>query len=424
MADGMNSAKTGKRLEPSARYLLHLIACGLHGKTPAAPPAGASWERVHAFAAQNSVEGAAWAGARHLAADMPAELARAWEGEADATLWRRLQFDAERERVIAALEQAGFSYLPLKGVLVAPMYPDPSMRSMADNDILYGRVEPDPAGGWRVAGATEKERAETVKRSTAELVPIMEGLGFETDHVGAGNADCFIKRPIFNFEMHRVLFEGRYEHIAGPFKNPWARAVPDAPGSRSFHLEPTDLYLYLLDHSYKHYTGGGTGVRSAVDEYVELEALEPLIDRARLERDLAAMGMTGFESGLRAAAREAFGPRSADDAGLALSPASEEMLCYMMGAGTYGYRALRVRNRVARDVADGASPVAAKLRYLGERFMMRPEDRAAYYPRVGSSPLLLPLFVVARAGKLIARAPKVASEVVTLKRTHPDRPGR
>ena len=98
-------------LDRAGRYLVHLIDCGLHD-VPAQPiPVGVTWRCVHALAEHISVEGMAWFGAE-TRDDIPVDLRRQWENEAQITLFRRVRFDAERELVFAALALEGLSCLP------------------------------------------------------------------------------------------------------------------------------------------------------------------------------------------------------------------------------------------------------------------------------------------------------------------------
>lgn len=405
-----------KTLNPSSRYLIHLLACGLHGRPAQALPKGASWEQVHALARWNSVEGAAWAGAHSQADAMPADLARTWAAAANLTMWRRLQFDTEREHVLAALDDAGFSYLPLKGVLIAPLYPDASMRAMADNDILYGYVEPDPDGGFRVRGDTPEERDRTVKQGTRDVARVMEGLGYVAEDLGRYHHDGFQKAPIFNFELHRALIPaseaaGDSPLLAGPFENPWKLALPDEPGGHAFHFTEEIHYLFIVAHAYKHFHGGGTGIRNAVDEYVVWNAWHDRIDLGVIAPYLDEMGVRDFELRLRDVSLEAFGERACNVALPALSADADGMLAYMLGSGTYG----TLENHVANDLEsrfgeDGEPAWRVKLGYLAQRISMPEETRRDLYPVLGTHKALAPLFYLARIGKLVSKLPKVARE--------------
>ena len=440
-------------------YLVHLIAVGLRrarggSDVPLPLPAGASWPQVHALARANSVEGASWFGAM-ACSDLPDGLRERWRSEADMTLWRRLQFDAERERVLGAVTAAGFSVLPLKGVQIAACYPDPAMRSMADNDILYGFVEEIPAGdagplrederpagttgarrgderpagttgdrgsggrltaardggvhGYRVVGATEAERARTVAAATSRLTRVMEGLGYRPSHVGRGNADCYEKPPCFNFEMHRVLAEPTLRFF-DYYRNPWLRARRDAPGSPCFHFGDEDGYLYSVAHAFKHFDGSGCGIRCVVDEAVILDAKGASLDWGYIGRELGKLDMTGFEGELRRAAQVAFGGDpaavfSADDAVLTF-------LSFLLGCGTYGNLDTRVAGKIEGYRRQGEGGIRARLHYGWQRLC---PDRAAYasqHPWLAAHRVPRVLLVPLRAAKaLTVRLPRTLREL-------------
>ncbi|MDU1389842.1 MAG: nucleotidyltransferase family protein, partial [Eggerthella sp.] len=127
-------------MRESAFYLIHLMSCALNDVQPCSLPEGASWDEVYALAEFNSVEGLAWTSARRVR-DVPADMLKEWSATADMTLYRCVSYGIERGAVLAALADRGLSWLPLKGALLVDLYPSPHMRSMADNDILYGFVE-------------------------------------------------------------------------------------------------------------------------------------------------------------------------------------------------------------------------------------------------------------------------------------------
>lgn len=114
------------------------------------------------------------------------------------------EFDMERETILEVLEKKGIACLPLKGILVAGYYPEAGMRWMCDNDILYGYVEKNEAGGWKLRGKNASEQEIWTERARQELVTVMADLGYKVKSL-QGNHDCFYKAPFFNFEMHRSL---------------------------------------------------------------------------------------------------------------------------------------------------------------------------------------------------------------------------
>lgn len=404
----------GAKLTPALRAaglaLAQLMRVGMLGAPLEGLPAlqdGATWENVRVLAKHDSVEAIAWAGLDEAARSaLPEELRHAWGAAADLTLLRQLQFDVERERITARMEAGGLSWLPLKGVLIAGYYPQPGLRSMSDNDILYGFVEPEPDGrGFRIEGDTEEERTRAVARGTEAIVGIMEGLGYRGEHVGASKDDCFYKDPMFNFEMHRGLMDDLDEDIpelCAYYKNPWLRARRDPADPLRFTFSPADEYLYFLAHAYKHFSRAGCGVRFIADEWVLLGHYGDELSGSYLEGELEKLGLAEFDRLVRDMAEAVFGgegevPKLTDD--------QQRLWLYLLGCGTYGTLENRVASRLEELAKEGKSAGAARAEYLGSRFIPSYEWCCCYHPVLRGRKWLYPGFLVFRALRGIAVHP-------------------
>ncbi len=261
-------------------------------------------------------------------------------------------FDLERADVLAALEEAGIRYMPLKGCILKDHYPRLGMRQMADIDILI-----DP------------ERREDVQR-------IMEEKGYTSKLMPHGAHDTYQKPPVFNFEMHRMLFSIRNgEKLYHYFRNIWDRVIKDGDNAFGCHLSPEDFYLHLVAHEYKHYSGGGTGLRSLLDTWVYLRHMGESMDRAYLAGELEKLELTDFEKANRELARKVF-------EGEALTKTEEEMLDYIIASGTYGTEKHKAENQVTEQGRTG---------YLLERAFPPMQVMQAMYPVLDRWPILLPL---------------------------------
>ena len=397
-------------LRAAGLTLARLMRAGMLGAPLGELPAlqdGGTWENVYALAKHDSVEAIAWAGLGEAArAALAGELRKSWGSAADLTLLRQLQFDVERERITAQMETDGLSWLPLKGVLIAGYYPQPGLRSMSDNDILYGFVEPEPDGrGFRIKGAAEAERAETVERGTEAIVGIMEGLGYRGEHVGASKDDCFFKEPMFNFEMHRGLMDDMDEDIpafCAYYENPWLRARRDPADPLRFTFSPADEYLYFLAHAYKHFSRAGCGVRFIADEWVLLGHFGDELSGSYLEGELETLGLAEFDRLVRDMAQAVFGgegeaPRLTDD--------QQRLWFYLLGCGTYGTTENRVAHRLQELAEEGKSAGEARAEYLGSRFLPSYTWCCRYYPVLRGRKWLYPGFLVFRALRGVAVHP-------------------
>ncbi len=224
-------------------------------------------------------------------------------------------FDVERGAVLAELEKAGIWYMPLKGCVLKDYYPKIGMRQMSDNDILYD--------------VTRRE----------EMCSIMEGLGFTS--TGRGNCDDhYAKAPVCNFEMHHSLFSpytdeavfAYYRHIRDKMRK-------DEGSVWGFHLPPEDFYIYMITHEYKHYSGGGTGLRSLLDTYVYLHKAS--LDMAYVNGEMEKLGIADFEEANRSLALHLFD-------GEALTESEQEMLEEILSSGTYGTMRNRIQNQIKK----------------------------------------------------------------------------
>lgn len=397
-------------LDQAGRYLVHLIDCGLYD-VPAQPiPTGVTWRCVHALAAYNSVEGMAWFGAE-TRDDIPADLRRQWENEAQMTLFRRVRFDAERERVFAALALEGLAYLPMKGALLANYYPRPEMRSMADNDFLYGFVEPVEGEGFRVCGATHAEREATVERAVRAIEHVMRDLGYTTKSLRVSNHESFEKKPIFNFEPHRRLMSPS-SPMAAYYENPWKRAIQDEHDPHLFRFSDEDEYVYIMAHAFKHFDAAGCGIRFVVDTRVFLDAKGMGMDWDYVFSELRETGLLDFEARVRALADVGFGGSCAVDP---LPLEQTDLLRYLLGSGTYGTSNRMVENRLDKQKAQHEGDLgAAKRGYLRER-LTNDEALGYLFPRASKIAPLRPALQLVRYARGIVRNPKkLANEIKLL----------
>lgn len=413
MNNTMNAGMAQNETEDRRRetlYLLHLLACGLRGKPACAAPAGLDWARLDKLAVHNSVQNLARFGVKTVL-DAPAELRAAWELSAKQVLYKHAMFDIEREAVMAQLAERGLACLPLKGVHIRGYYPRPEMRSFCDNDILYGFVEPCPGGGYQIRGATEAERERSIAQATKASVEVMVARGYEVECEGRGNHESFLKKPFYNFELHRSLVS-RTSSLYAYYENPWKRAVPVEGSSTTFRFEDEDEYLFFVVHAFKHFDTSGCGVRCVADEWAFLDRKGSSMDWKRIERELSIMGegLTAFEASLRGLARAAFGEPGMLDADYrnVLTPEQEAMVLFMLGAGTYGTVAINVERKLNKLDARGAG----KFAYVRDRVFMPEDQMREAYPTFYQHKVLRPVLPLFRAAKgLVTNRSRLLAEL-------------
>lgn len=400
--------------------LIHLMSCALTESDFGISSGSVDWEAVRSLAIRNSVESLTWMGLGNASASVPREIAGAWEAESEATLWRQLQFDYERELVLEDMRSAGLSYLPLKGVGLAPRYPKPGMRSMCDNDILYGYVEEDPDGGYRIRENGGGANRESVESATDAIRGLMEARGYSASHLGTGNADAFERKPIFNFEMHRVLVESNFPW-ADYYANPWKRAIKDEADGFSYSYSLEDEYIFHIAHAFKHlYNLSGCGVRVIADEWVLVNGCAGEFDWDYVRDELESLGMAEFETALRELAVDAIGLDACGKAlrgeGVSLSEEHSGLIRFMAGNGTYGTFSTGIENWIRMAEESGDTPFAARARYVFSRLAPSQNILEEQYPVLHKYPLMRPAFLLWRmVSRGMTRIKKVRFELRSIR---------
>lgn len=278
--------------------------------------------------------------------------------------------DTDMRSITDRLEQAGIWYMPLKGSVLKDMYPRREMRQMSDIDILI-----------------DSGRAEDVKG-------IMERLGFSCEFFGNGFHDVYHKPPVSNVEIHAELFTtGHDTRLYQYYRDVKERLIKDENSSFGFHFDPDDFYVFMVSHEYKHYSGGGTGLRSLVDTYVYLKHKDLNFDY--ISAETGKLGIVEYERQNRELALHLFD-------GEDLTNADRQMLEYILSSGTYGTTDHLVSNQIEK-LGGG---MRGKLKYLWSRIFIPMESVKGAYPIFYKNKMLLPVLPFYRAWRGLTLRPK------------------
>ena len=376
--------------------VIYLTGCAVNKTTPSAELLSAiipddTENRIDLIrkAAKNHSLGALTASALESAGLSTAETSR----DKKIAIRRAMLFDEDRANILAAFDAAGIPYMPLKGVVLKEFYPSYGMREMADNDIWF-----------------LKSRADDVRK-------IFENAGFETEAFDKSAHDVYMKKPVSNFEMHRVLYNETHDPLFRTYyENVEERMLPGDGFSR--HLSPEDFYVYITTHACKHYSHAGTGLRSLLDVYVYLGA-NPSLDFDYIAAEIEKLGIKDFEATARSLSMKIFGDperfakycRGECDGAecpLALDNKEREMLEYIRLAGTYG----TLSNKIKKELDASGGGKISKLKYITGRFFV-PISRknphyaamANWYPFFYKHKILLPALPFYRLGRSLKKRP-------------------
>lgn len=295
--------------------------------------------------------------------------------------------DSERQKILQFMEENGIWYMPLKGVILKELYPKIGMRQMSDNDILYD------------------------KTYQKEVCDYMKQQGYTAETVGKTHHDEYQKPPVFNFEMHTILFgEENDEKIIQYYSDFKDKLLKDDNKNYAYHLSDENFYIFITVHEYKHFNIGGTGLRSLIDRFIYIKSKQNTLDWKYIEGELQKLGISEFEQKARQLCLTVFSgcdlPELSDD--------ENELLKYYLYSGTYGTLENTVKNRMEKIHNETGS--CSKFKYIWNRFFPPMKFYKMHYPFFYKHKLLLPFAWIYRIFRgLIFNNKKLHNELNSIK---------
>ena len=279
-------------------------------------------------------------------------------------------FNKERKELYTYLNDNDIYYLPLKGIVLKDYYPDEAAREFADNDILF-----------------EENKDKLVKE-------FFTNRDYEVEIFRRSNHDVYLKKPFFNFEMHRALFgeTGDNEKQIEYFKDYLNKAhIKD---NHEKELNNEDFYIYFTAHTYKHFHVSGCGIRTLIDYYLYLNKHE--LDFVYIDKELEKLDLLDFSNQIKSLSTKLFNNEP-------LNEDEEEMLLYISSSGTYG----TLEHSVAKGVKE-----KGKFRYFMSRIFPPYRFYKSAYPWAYYSVILIPIAWLCRFFRILFKNPKRASNEI------------
>ena len=159
-------------------------------------------------------------------------------------LYRYTRLEQERGMIYRTLGQAKIPFVPLKGTVIRPMYPQPHLRTSCDIDILVHK--------------------EDISRATEALA---SDLGYTTNGIQSSH-DISLFSPSGNhLELHFSIerMEGKMDRL---LSRVWEFCAPVSEDSYEYHQSPEYFMFHQISHMATHFLCGGCGVRPFVDLYL------------------------------------------------------------------------------------------------------------------------------------------------------------
>lgn len=261
----------------------------------------------------------------------------------------------ETGRILAAFEEAGIHYMPLKGYNMRPRYPKPELRLMGDTDILI-RME-----------------------QYGKIAPIMEELGYarkvESDH------EFIWEKPALNVELHKRIVPSYNKDLYDYFGTGWDFSARQEGFCHT--MTPEDEFVYLFAHFAKHYRGGGIGCRHITDLWVFLST-NPDLNTELVREKMDKLGLTEFYENIRRLIGVWFEDAPAD----AMTDFITE---YLFHSGSWGCSEELLLSEGLRNTAGTGNAFLGRFQYVWKTLFPNLISMRSIYPVLNNAPWLLPV---------------------------------
>lgn len=158
-----------------------------------------------------------------------------------SALYRYARMERERFQLFQAFEANSIPFVPLKGLVIRPLYPQPYLRTSCDLDIL---VHP-----------------EDLDRAVAYLVT---SLGYKTDGQKAAHDISLYSPSGIHLELHFSI-RSTIDYLDTVLFRVWDYAIPCTEKGAEHKLTPAFFMFHQIAHMVSHFLNGGCGIRPLLD---------------------------------------------------------------------------------------------------------------------------------------------------------------
>lgn len=269
---------------------------------------------------------------------------------------RNEQIKYEFGQICDIFDQASIPYIPLKGSVIRPYYPQESMRTSCDIDILV--------------------KEENLEAAIDALIQ----KGFRCEERNYHDVSLFSQANV-HLELHFNIQEniGKLDAV---LKDAW-RYARLTDGSR-YNFTDDFFVFHMFSHMSYHFLSGGCGIRSLMDIWImehkmgiTYECARELLEKADIYR---------FAEEISKLAEICFSGEPKDEF-------SDTILSYIFSGGVYGTS----QNKIAVKKSKSKST----LLYALQRLFLPYKSMVTLYPILHKLPFLLPFCWIARLCKML-----------------------
>ena len=346
-------------------FMLKLIAFVLGREQKPEATAQLDWEEIYRISAEHDLAGIISYGIIEGGYEVRPDIRALFMRSMYEALTRSENQSFEIDKIYKAFNEAGISYMPLKGLLLRKLYPHEDMRIMSDADILIKPEDYD------------------------KFSKIMLELGYSLD-CESNHEYNYTKPPIMHVELHKLMIPSYNEDLYAYYGDGWRLAKPSSDNPYYFELSVEDNFIYVLTHFAKHYRNAGAGIRYICDLWLYIKRHENL-NIEYIKEQLESLGLLNFYERINKLISCWFLGEEFDDVTM-------EMTEFILESGVHGNIKNEVISETIRGYAENKAEKAQKYRYIRMIFPHY-EYMRSIYPSLNKRHYLMPLYWVLRLFK-------------------------
>lgn len=272
------------------------------------------------------------------------------------SVYRNEQIKYAFAQICDTLDQAYIPYIPLKGSVIRPYYPQESMRMSCDIDILV-----------------KEENLE-------ETIDTLVRKGFKRGDKNYHDVSLFSEAGV-HLELHFNIQEN-IDKLDAVLKDAWQYARL-TEGSR-YKFTDEFFVFHMFAHMSYHFLSGGCGIKPLMDIWIMEHKMGITYESAK--ELLEKAGIFQFATEISNIAEICFSGKPKDEF-------SDTILSYILSGGVYGTS----QNKIAVK----KSELKSTLLYALQRLFMPYKSMVILYPILHKLPFLLPFCWIARWCKML-----------------------
>lgn len=325
------------------------------------PPKDINWKLLAYLAKFNTCQNLFFNAVQKLPDEYkpPQEIYKSLENEKNLYFVHDTNQMYELEQVFSDFEKNEIYFMPLKGYVIKPDYPQSDFRLMTDADILF-----------------KEDQIESVKK-------VFEDHGFEYEYFDDDNQYHFAKKPYVYIEMHTSLVNHNNEKY-DYYTHIWEKSSAKAGHKFFYEMTLEDYYIFMIEHASNHFKLGGVGLRQILDIYVFNKKHSHQLNYGYLEEQLEILNLYVFEQQMSFIATKWYEKQDFETLSLL-----EEfvLLSSTLGRNTVYYANLSLDHK---RKAESENRKESKLNFIFSTIFPDIKTMKRYYPYLSKAPLLLP----------------------------------